>query len=191
VQPADYAEIAGRLPWVQQAGAAARWTGSWSTMFVTPDPLGATTLSSRRRRELEQLVERVRQAGREAKVMAPRYADIDLEIRLCVAPNAYRGEVKAAALAALFGTHGTGGFFDPDRFRFGDPLSRAALVAALQAVPGVKAVEGMLVRRRGWFNWREFAEFSLPVGVNELVRVANDRDSPERGAVRLVMEGGA
>lgn len=191
VQPADYEEIAERLPWVQNAGAAVRWTGSWSTVFVTPDPRDEVGLSAGHRLELEQLIERVRQAGREAKVMAPRYADIDLEIRLCVAPNAYRGEVKAATLAALFGPHGGEGFFDPDNFRFGTPLSRAALIAALQAVPGVKAVEGMRVRRRGWFDWRDFTEFSLPVGVNELVRVANDRDLPERGAVRLVMEGGA
>lgn len=191
VQPADYEEIAERLPWVQQAGAAVRWTGSWSTVFVTPDVRDEVGLSAAHRLELEQLLDRVRQAGREVKVMDPRYADIDLEICLCVAPNAYRGEVKDAALVALFGPHGGEGFFDPDNFRFGTPLSRAALIAVLQAVPGVKAVEGMKVRRRGWFDWREFSEFSLPVGVNELVRVANDRDLPERGAVRLVMEGGA
>jgi hypothetical protein len=191
VQPADYEEIAERLPWVQQAGAAVRWTGSWSTVFVTPDPHDEVGLSAVHRLELEQLIDRVRQAGREAKVMNPRYADIDLEIHLCVAPNAYRGEVKEAALIALFGKHGDEGFFAPDNFRFGTPLSRAALVAALQAVPGVKAVEGMKVRRRGYFDWRDFVEWSLPVGVNELVRVANDRELPERGAVKLVMEGGA
>src|SRR5204863_5668842 len=28
VQPDDYEDIAERLPWVQQAGAAVRWTGS-------------------------------------------------------------------------------------------------------------------------------------------------------------------
>jgi hypothetical protein len=191
VQPADYEEIAERLPWVQQAGAAVRWTGSWSTVFVTPDVRDEVGLSAPHRLELEQLIDRVRQAGREAKVMDPRYADIDLEIHLCVAPNAYRGEVKEAALVALFGAHGGEGFFDPDNFRFGTPLSRAALVAALQAVQGVKAVEGMKVRRRGYFDWRDFIEWSLPVGVNELVRVANDRELPERGAVKLVMEGGA
>jgi hypothetical protein len=191
VQPADYADIAERLTWIQQAGAAVRWTGSWSTVFVTPDPLNAFGLSPPHRDELEALMDRVRQAGREVKVMDPRYADIDLEIHLCVAPNAYRGEVKEGALVALFGKHGDGGFFDPDNFRFGTPLDRAALIAALQDVPGVRAVEGMRVRRRGWFDWRNFLEFSLPVGVNELVRVANDRDLPERGAVKLVMEGGA
>lgn len=191
VQPADYEEIAERLPWVQQAGAAVRWTGSWSTVFGTPDSHNAVGLSVVHRLELERLFDRVRQAGREAKVMAPVYADIDLEIHICVAVNAYRGEVKEAALVALFGKYGGGGFFAPDNFRFGTPLSRAALIAALQAVPGVHAVEEMKVRRRGWFDWRSFTEFSLPVGVNELVRVANDRDFPERGAVRLVMEGGA
>jgi hypothetical protein len=188
VQPVDYEEIAERLSWVQQAGAEVRWTGSWSTVFVTPDVRHTFGLPTGDRAELEQLLDRVRQAGREAKVMDPRYANFDLEIHICVAPNAYRGEVEEAALVALFGD---GGFFDPDNFRFGSPLDRAALIGVLQGVPGVRAVEGMRVRRRGWFDWRDFVEFSLPVGVNELVRVANDRELPERGAVKLVMEGGA
>jgi len=191
VQPADHAEIAERLAWVQKAGAVTRWTGSWPTIFVTPDPRDEVGLSKAHRRELEQAMDRVRQAGREVKVMDPRYADIDLEIRLCVAPNAYRGEVKAAALEALFGERGDEGFFDPDNFTFGSPLSRADLIAVLQAVPGVRAVEAMRVRRAGYFDWRDFTELSLPVGVDELVRVTNDRLLPERGAVRLVMEGGA
>jgi hypothetical protein len=191
VQPADYAEIAERLPWVQKAGAVTRWTGSWPTIFVTPDPHDEVGLSAAHRLDLEQAIDRARQAGREAKVMAPRYADIDLEIRLCVNPNAYRGEIKAAALIALFGRRGENGFFDPDNFTFGTPLSRVALISVLQGVAGVRAVETMRVRRRGYFDWRDFTEFALPVGVNELVRVANDRDLPERGAVRLVMEGGA
>jgi hypothetical protein len=191
VQPEDYAEIAERLDWVQRAGAAVRWTGSWSTVFVTPDPRNTFGLSQGHRLELEELIDRVRQAGREAKIKDPIYADIDLEIHLCVATNAYRGEVKEAALAILFGEHGDGGIFSPDNFTFGSPLDRPTLIAALQGVPGVRAVEAMRVRRRGWFDWRDFLEFSLPVGVNELVRIANDRDLPERGAVKLVMEGGA
>lgn len=191
VQPVDFQTIAEReLEWVQQAGACVRWTGSWPTVFVTPDTHHEVGLSAAHRAELEALLDRVRQASREVKVRDPRYADFDLEICLCVAPNAYRGEVKAAALKALFGEHGGAGFFDPDNFRFGTPLPRAALIAALQAVPGARAVEGMKVRRRGWFDWRAFDEFSLAVGVDELVRVANDRDLPERGAVTLVMEGG-
>jgi len=192
VQPADFEEIVERdLEWVQQAGAAVRWTGSWPTVFVTPDPRDEVGLTPSHRLEAERLIDRVRQAGREAKVMEPRYANIDLEIMICDEANAYRGEVKEAVLLALFGEDGSSGFFDPDNFTFGTALSRAALIAAIQAVPGVRAVEGMRVRRRGWFDWRNFVEYSLAVGVNEVVRVANTRELPERGAVKLIMEGGA
>lgn len=191
VRSEDYEEIAERLPWVQQAGAALRWTGSWAAMFVTPDPRDAFGLSRAHRRDLEEAMDRVRQAGRDVRVLDPRYADIDLEIRVCVAPDAYPGEVKERVLEALFGKRGAGGFFDPDNFTFGTPLWRGALMAAIQAVPGVRAVEGIRVRRRGHFDWRDFDEFVLRVGTNEMVRVANDRLLPERGAVRLVMQGGA
>jgi hypothetical protein len=192
VQPDDYARIAERDPAVQKAGATSRWTGSWPTIFVTPDPHETTIVSAGLRKDLMLLLNRARQAGREVKLMEPRYADFDLEIRLCVAANAYRGEVEEAALAALFGTAGQGGgFFDPDNFTFGMPLSRAALIAALQGVPGVRGVEAMRVRRPGYFEWRSFDELTLPVGLSELVRVTNSRALPERGAVRLIMEGGA
>jgi hypothetical protein len=191
VRPEDYASIAERLSWVQKAGASLRWTGSWATMFVTPDPRDEFGLSRPHRQELEEVMDRVRQAGRDVRVQDPRYADFDLEIMVCVAPDAYPGEVKERVLIALFGDRETVGFFDPDNFTFGTPLSRAALMAAIQAVPGVRAVEGMRVRRRGHFAWRTFSEFALRVGTNELVRVTNDRLLPERGAVRLMMEGGA
>jgi hypothetical protein len=136
-------------------------------------------------------MDRVRQAGRDVRVADPRYADIDLEIGVCVAADAYTGEVKERVLIALFGDRDTKGFFDPDNFTFGTPLSRGALMAAIQDVAGVRAVERMRVRRRAYFQWRAFNEFALRVGSNELVRVTNDRLLPERGAVRLVMEGGA
>lgn len=191
VRPEDYRDIAERLPWVQRAGAVQRWTGSWPTVFVTPDPRDEYGLSADHRSELESVIERVRQAGREAKAMAPRYANLDLQIAICVAANAYRGEVKLAVLNVLFGDDGMGGFFDPDCFTFGTPLSRAALLAAIQGTPGVKAVEQMQIRRRGWFGWRPFNEFAFSVAVDEVIRVANDRLLPERGAVRLLMEGGA
>ena len=191
VRPEDYEDIAERLPWVQKAGAVLRWTGSWAAMFVTPDPRDEFGLSRAHRLDLEQAMDRVRQAGRDVRVLDPRYANIDLDIHVCVAPDAYPGEVKERVLISLFGGRGTTGFFDPDNFTFGTPLRRAALMAAIQDVPGVRAVEKIRVRRRGHFDWRDFNEFVLRVATNEMVRVTNDRLLPERGAVRLVMEGGA
>ena len=188
VRPEDYAEALTRLAWVQRAGARLRWTGSWLTLFATPDPRDAVTLAPEQRAEAEAQLERFRQAGRETHVMDPVYAWLDLDIALCVEPSAYRGAVKAAALEALF-ADGTG-FLDPDRYSFGDPLRRSALQAALQGVAGVRAVERISVRRRGHFDWRDLTD-ELDVGDNEVIGIANDPLHPERGAVTLSMEGGA
>ena len=97
-------------------------------------------------------------------------------------------------LEALFGRSGVRpmtGFFAPDRFTFGSPLVRSVLAAAIQSVPGVRAVEDIRIRRRGWFAWRPFTESEYRPGDAELIRVTNSALLPERGAVRLVMEGGA
>ncbi|MCB1036189.1 MAG: putative baseplate assembly protein, partial [Acidobacteria bacterium] len=40
VTEADYAEVAQRHPEVQRAAATFRWTGSWTTVFLTVDRLG-------------------------------------------------------------------------------------------------------------------------------------------------------
>jgi len=188
VRPEDYAEAAERLAWVQRAGASFRWTGSWLSAFVTPDPKGAVTVSESQRSEIVDQLDRFRQAGREAYMFDPKYANLDLEITVCVEPYAYRGEVKEIVLEALFGESG---FFSPDNFTFGDPLDRSELEAAIQDVPGVRAVKGMKIRRRGWFGWRNFTELYYEVGMDEIVRVENDPIHPGRGTVRLVMEGGA
>jgi predicted phage baseplate assembly protein len=194
VRPEDYAEAAERLPWVQRAGASFRWTGSWLSAFVTPDPLGAPSLSDAERQDLSAQLDRFRQAGREAFVLDPEYAAIDLDIGVCVARGAYRGEVKAAIREALLGRRGARprkGFFDPDNFTFGTPLERASLEAAIQSVPGVRAVEDIQVRRRGYFDWRSFDELSLSPGPNEVIQLQDDPLHPARGSLRLRMLGGA
>lgn len=194
VRPEDYAEAAERLPWVQRAGATTRWTGSWLTVFATPDPRGVVTLTADQRSDLRDQLDRFRQAGREAHPGTPRYVTLDLRITVCVAPHAYRGETQAAVLEALFGKRGVRprpGFFSPDSFTFGTPLDRAALEAAIQAAPGVRAVEGITFRRRGWFDWRPFTELAYEVAMDEVIRVANDPLHPERGTLELTMEGGA
>jgi predicted phage baseplate assembly protein len=194
VRPEDYAEAAERLPWVQRAGAAARWTGSWLTIFTTPDPRDAVTVSREQRQALNRQLDRFRQTGREAYAGDPRYANLDLKITVCVEPFAYRGDVKQAVLEALLGRPGqTGstGFFDPDNFTFGTPLNRASLEAAIQSVEGVKAVMGSVIRRRGWFDWRPFDEMIYEIAGNEVIRLENDPLHPDRGSLRLKMEGGA
>lgn len=197
VRPEDYAEAAERLDWVQKAGASFRWTGSWISAFVTPDPKEAVTVSPDRHRDLARQMDRFRQAGREVIVKKPRYADINLEITVCVEPFAYRGEVKEAVMNALLDSTISPGrtpapaFFSPDNFTFGDPLERSVLEAAIQAVPGVRTVTYMTIRRRDRHDWRELTELSYTVAPNEIIRLENDPLHPERGSLNLKMEGGA
>jgi len=194
VLPADYADAAERLSWVQRAGAVFRWTGSWTTAFVTPDPKGAFSMTPAQLTELENQIDRFRQAGRPAFVLNPIYATLDLQITICVQPTSYRGDVEAAVLIALFGSKGFRpkiGFFSPDNFTFGTALERSELEAAIQNVPGVHAVEEILIRRRGYFDWRPFSELTFGVAEDEVIRVQNDPFLPERGSVTLYLEGGA
>jgi hypothetical protein len=189
VRPEDYAEIAERLPFVQRAGARFRWTGSWLSTFVTADPLGSFQLSSEQRTELANLMDCVRQAGREVFVRNPRFVNIDLEIRICIEPFAYAGQVKARVIEALLGRKGvrpTKGFFHPDNFTFGTPLRRAALEAVIQEVPGVRGVEQMRIRARGITDWRVFDELTFPVRHDQIIRLENDPRFPERGSLRIV-----
>jgi len=189
VRPEDYAEIAERLPWVQRAGARFRWTGSWLSVFVTPDPLGSFELSPAHRAELENLVDCVRQAGREVFVRNSRFVNIDLEITICIEPFAYAGQVKARVLEALVGRKGVRpakGFFDPDNFTFGTPLRRSALEAAIQDVAGVHGVEKMCLRARGITELREFVELTFNVGHDQVIRLQNDPRFPERGSLRII-----
>jgi hypothetical protein len=189
VRPEDYAEIAERLPWVQRAGARFRWTGSWLSAFVTADPLGSFELSPEHRTELANLMDCVRQAGRDVFVRNPRFVNIDLEIKICVEPFAYAGQVKARVLEALVGRKGvrpTKGFFDPDNFTFGTPLRRATLEAAIQDVAGVRGVEKMCLRARGITELREFVELTFNVGLDQVIRLQNDPRFPERGSLRII-----
>jgi Baseplate J-like protein len=189
VRPEDYAEIAQRLPFVQRAGARFRWTGSWLSAFVTVDPLGSFQLSREQKRQLADLMDAVRQAGREVFVRNPRFVNLDLEITICVEPSAYAGQVKARVLEALLGRKGVRparGFFDPDNFTFGTPLRRAVLEAAIQDVPGVRGVEEMRIRARGITSWRRFDELTFAVRHDQILRLQNDPRFPERGSLRIV-----
>lgn len=189
VRPEDYAEIAERLPWVQRAGARNRSTGSWLSTFVTADPLNAFELSQERRRELTNLMDCVRQVGREVFIKNPRYVNLDLEIHFCVEPSAYAGQVQASVMEALLGRRGIRpieGFFDPDHFTFGTPLKRSALEATIQAVSGVLGVEQMRLRTRGITDWRIFNELTFRVGSDQIIRLRNDPRFPEQGSLRLI-----
>jgi hypothetical protein len=189
VVAADYEAAAQTLPWVQRLGTVFRWTGSWLTVFTTPDPRGGEQIPVAQRTGLIDLLNRYRLAGYESYVPDPRFVSIDLAIDLCAEPGAFQGDVAAGVKAALDAAQ-PGGFFRPDNFTFGQPLQRSALEAAIQHAPGVAGVLCVKLRVRG----RTFELVEMPdvviVGADQIIRCDNDPSTPERGAISVNVIGG-
>jgi hypothetical protein len=193
VRAEDYSAIATRLPWVQRAGTVFRWTGSWHSIFVTADPKGSGTTTRHQRVSLSELLNRTRLAGYEVHATLPVYVSFDLEITVCAAATAFRGDVYSGIderLRPVRRSDGRTGYFHFDNFTFGMPFERSRLEAALQQVPGVAGVLSIRYRRRGLHN--SFRELGLiePFGPGEIFRMDNDPNHPERGSYRLMVQGG-
>jgi len=193
VTQADYEAAAETLPWVLRAGTRFRWTGSWLTVFTTADPQGSEQITVPEELGLINLINRYRMAGYECYEPAPDYVGIDLQVTVCAQPTAFRGDVESAIVAALSATRaadGTTGFFFLDRFTFGTPLERSALEAAIQSAYGVAGVVSVFYRERGVTpDWTCLPE-TLTVGPDQILRMDNDPSRPERGSLRVIVEGG-
>ncbi len=187
VRPEDFSDILERLDWVQRANATVRWTGSWSTYFIAADPLNGFALTDAQRKALDEEIDCVRQATRDARQADPDYVDIDLEVEVCASADSYPGEVAERVTRALANP----GFFAPDNFTFGQSLIRSGLEAAVQCVPGVKGVEKIRLRERTKRDWHDFTESELAVEPWQIVRLQNDPKFPGRGALRVTAHGGA
>jgi Baseplate J-like protein len=193
VRSQDYQAAAQTLPWVQRAGTVFRWTGSWLTVFTTPDPLEGEALTVPQHTQLIDLLNRYRMAGYESYVPSPRYLSLDLRVQVCACPDAFRGDVEAALLVALSATRqrdGTTGFFHVDRWTFGMPLERSALEAAIQNAYGVAGVVTIQYRQRGiTFTFLDLPD-TVQIPVDAILRLDNDPSRPERGSLHITVEGG-
>jgi predicted phage baseplate assembly protein len=189
----DYAAAAEKLPWVERAGTVFRWTGSWLTVFTTADPAGSEQITGAEQLQLIQLLNRRRLAGYESYSPQPQYVAVDLEVYVCAQPSAFRGDVEAAVLKSLSAarnTDGTTGFFFTDNFTFGQPLERSALEAAIQNSYGVAGVETILYRQRGVVANYITLPDEVTIKTSQILRVDNDPSRPERGSLRVYVDGG-
>jgi hypothetical protein len=194
VLPTDYQDAAKKkLPWVQKAGTVFRWTGSWLTVFTTADPLHSEEITVKERTEIINLLNRYRMAGYESYVPEAEYVSFDLVVELCARPDAFRGDVKEAVLTALSSKATAGvpaGFFDPDRFTFGQSLERSDLEGAIQNAAGVAGVTCVLYRIRNRTAGLAEMPDVVAVGTNEIIRCDNDPSFPEHGSLKITIRGG-
>ena len=188
VLPADYQAAAETLPWVERAGSVFRWTGSWLTIFTTPDPLATEQITTAQRIQLIDMLNRYRMAGYESYVPDPEYVSVDLIVQVCAVSTAFQGAVEQALLTALGSS--PAGFFAHDNFTFGQPLEKSTLEATIQKVSGVAGVTCVRYRIRGRTAGFTRMGDAIAVGTAQIIRCDNDPSLPGNGSLRVVIGGG-
>lgn len=193
VTEADWAEVAGRYPGVQKAAARLRWTGSWTTVFVTVDRLGGLEVTPAFEAELRAFLERYRLAGYDLEVDGPVPVPLELVIEVCVRPGFRADQVQRELLQALGSGRlagGRRGFFHPDNFTFGQPVYLSQIEQVARSVPGVDWLVATTFRRLGHPDNQELEQGLLRPGPLEIAQLANDPNFPEHGWLELIMRGG-
>jgi hypothetical protein len=193
VTPADYAATAERRPDVQRAAATFRWTGSWYTVFVTPDRFGGGDVDALFSVRLRRFLERFRMAGYDLDVKAPRYVPLDVALHICVKSDYFRADVLQAAARVLSSDvlpDGTLGLFHPDNSTFGQPVYLSRVVAAAQSVEGVDSVRADTFQRMGVPTSTSLDDGVITIGGLEIAQLANNPNFRERGRLTLTAGGG-
>ncbi|HEX6159942.1 MAG TPA: putative baseplate assembly protein, partial [Thermoanaerobaculia bacterium] len=184
----DYARAAMLHPNVAKAVATFRWTGTWHTVFLTIDPKGSGELPEEMQEDVREWVTRFVQTGYDLEIDPPRYVPVELGVEVCVATGHFRTDVENAIFAKLSRTRG--GFFDPDRFSFGEPLYLSQVYAAITAVEGVASAEVTGFHRYGEPGVSELARGAIVVGRTEVIRLDNDPNFPDNGILKLTLRSG-
>lgn len=188
----DYAEVSMRHPGLQRAAARFRWTGSWRTVFVTPDPLGGDTVDYDPA-GLREHLERFRLAGYDLEVDDPRYVSLEIELEACVKRGFFSADVERALLEVFSNrvrADGRKGLFHPDRFSFGEPVYLSPLYEAALAVEGVDSVRFLTFRRQGRPDrGKALKDGRILLNRLEIARLDNDPNFPEHGTLRVTPVG--
>jgi hypothetical protein len=194
VTPDDYAEVSEDHEDVQQASATFRWTGSWHSVFITADRKGGEAVDPAFEQEILDHVERYRMAGYDLEVDGPRYVPLDLAMTVCVKPDHFRADVRAALMRVFskgWLDDGRPALFHPDNFTFGQPVYLSEIYAAAQSVQGVTSVViEHFQRLRSPEDQQALEEGVLKLDRLEIARLDNDPNFPERGVLKLDVGGG-
>ncbi|GLZ48199.1 putative baseplate assembly protein [Actinomycetospora sp. NBRC 106375] len=206
VTESDHAAAAQDHPGVSRAVARRRWTGSWYVVDVTLDVDGEQSETPAIWSSVARDLEARRMAGVDVALSTPVPVPVEIVMWVHVRPGFPRAQAHAL-LADAFAAH-AGGFFDPARFTFGQPLPAVDVVLAAMAVTGVDWVEvrddpehpperGRTAldnpprpRFRRWGATPTAPSDRIDVGAREVIRADSDPTRPENGRVEFVLWGG-
>jgi hypothetical protein len=140
------------------------------------------------RRILRAMIEDYRMIGTEVFLEEAKGAAITLALSIRAKPGYFRSEMKQA-LAQVFSSD-QGGFFEPGRLEFGEGLFASDLIEAAMAVEGVAVACLNLFRRVGKGYEDQSADGVIKIEEDEFILCKNDRAQPEKGGMRIVVNGG-
>jgi hypothetical protein len=186
----DYVDRVEELDGVSRAHAAYHWTGSWRTVRVTIDPVGTDELEDVLRDEALQYLDAVRLIGEDLEIRSPVLVPLDIRVTLCARSDIWPEDLRAELereLSDEYTADGLPGFFQPDRWTFGQPLHASHLLGRIHGVTGVDHVVSLTMAR--WGRAPTDTDKIEP-GDNEIISVRNDRDHMERGMISLDIQGG-
>jgi hypothetical protein len=191
---ADYVARAEEVPGVSRAMARYAWTGSWRTVRIVIDPVGALTLDDALRTAVAEHLESVRLIGEDLELRPPRYVPVAINARVCICSDFWPEDVRFVLEQEFsdgYTPDGRRGFFHPDNWTFGQTLHASEIEGRLQSVAGVDHVISIDMHRFGRpASTTVPGPASLEVGVDEIIEVENDPDHLERGSIEFDLQGG-
>jgi hypothetical protein len=205
---------------VQRAGGVAEWGGAWSVVKVGVLPVVdrpidgkwsagdraslqvavdnfhiardvppvAWNADTTTRSVLTPYIERLRMVGQPVLLEDAVRVGIMMALSVRVRDNHFQSEVRDAIDQAL-GT-GHGGFFAPERIKFGDVLHLSDVVQTLMAVDGVAVASVNRFKRVGQRWPDQVVAGRIVLHGIEFASCDNDHARPERGYYILVLHGG-
>ena len=189
----DYAREAMSVPGVSRAIARFVWTGSWFTVRVTLDPEDTEEVSDDLKTRVYSHLRTRKMAGYDLRIMAARYVPLEIRTSFCLKPLAFRDQVLRDLQSALGneqGVDGVEGFFHADHWTFGQGVPLSSLYAAIGRVQGIECAEVTKFKRLRKPQGDELANGEIPMQWDEIARLDNDRNFPERGRLDLELVGG-
>jgi hypothetical protein len=189
----DYVDAAELNSQIEDAAAQPRWTGSWYTIFIAAEPQANAPLSKTLKLSLTRTVNTYRLAGQAIHIEPPQYVPLSLTLTICVDPDSFSMDVRAALLQVLGSCrllNGAPAFFAPQNFELGQPVYLSPIYAAARTVPGVTRVSATIFEPLGQNTQMYIQKGYIPMGPFQVARLDNDPSLPGNGVLDLTMLGG-
>ncbi|WP_331755552.1 hypothetical protein [Streptomyces sp. NBC_01643] len=194
----DLSGFAVQVPSVQRASARRSWSGSWPLGVVAYESVvgdavtgsaGDPTEAARTAAQVQSSLDAVRMAGTEVVSLVATPVGILIGLTVCLCPGSDPGTGRATILAALRpGTPKAPGLFAPGAHQMGSAVYLSAVIAAVAALPQVDAVAVTEARRLT--DPPGTVSSVLPMGPSEVAVCDDEPNAPDRGRIRLTLEGG-